>query len=193
MSYADRLSGRPSAAHPRRKTTCRHAWAVISDCGKFRYRLGRDVREDGITYPNPGRVLWVMLNPSTADAECDDNTIRRCISFTRSWGYPEFEVGNLYGFRSTDPAGLLTADDPYGPENRDHLCQMARGASLIIAAWGRHARKADSEPTADMLSQYQTVWCLGLNKHGGQPAHPLMLPSETERLLFQPKPYRSVA
>lgn len=58
---------------------------------------------------------------------------------------------------------------------------------MIVAAWGRHARKADSEPIAGMLSRYHTVWCLGVNKHGGQPAHPLMLNSQTERVIFNPK------
>lgn len=188
MSVVDGVVTRPGLAH--RPSRCRRAWAVISDCGKFRYRLGRDVREDGTTYPNPGYVLWVMLNPSTADAECDDNTIRRCIGFTRAWGYSELLVGNLYAYRSTDPAGLWTADDPDGPENRDHLQQMARDAASIVVAWGRHAKRADSEPTTYLLARHADVWCLGLNKYGGQPAHPLMLPRNTERLMFTPRFHR---
>jgi len=191
MSVVDGVVKRPGFSH--RPTSCRRAWAIISACGKYRYLLGRDVREDGITYPNPGYVLWVMLNPSTADASHDDNTIRRCVSFTRQWGYPELLVGNLYAYRSTDPANLWAADDPQGPENCDHLQGMARNAALIIAAWGRHAKRADSEPIAHTLATHghQDIYCLGLNKHGFQPAHPLMLRADTQRVLFEPKPYRA--
>lgn len=170
----------------RRPTRCRRAWAVLSDCGKYRYRLGRDVSEDGGVYPHAGYVLWIILNPSTADGSCDDNTIRRCIGYTRAWGYSQLLVGNLYAFRSTDPTRLWKSDDPYGPENRLHLCQMACEAALILVAWGQHAKREDAEPLAALLSGFADLWCLGV---GGQnkPKHPLMLSATTPRVLYLPK------
>jgi hypothetical protein len=164
---------------------------MISPCGKYRYRLRRGWRSAPSPLSKPGgSVLWIMLNPSTADATVNDNTIRRCISFTRSWGYSELMVGNLYALRSTNPAGLWVVDDPYGPENREHVYDMASTAALIVAAWGRHAHKGDADPMADLLSVHGDVWCLGLNANGS-PKHPLMLPAETERILFAPKMRRS--
>jgi hypothetical protein len=160
----------------------------MSDCGKYRYRLGRDVREAGGAYPNAGYVLWIMLNPSTADAAFDDNTIRRCIGFTRAWGYAELLAGNLYALRSTNPSGLWASDDPYGPKNRNHLSEMARDAALIVAAWGQHAQREDAEPLADLLCGYADLWCLGVGG-SNKPKHPLMLRADTARVLYLPKRY----
>ena len=130
-----------------------------------------------------------MLNPSTADAVKNDNTIRRGISFTRSWGYSGFDVGNLYALRSSDPAALWAADDPVGPENLEPLRDMSSNASLIVAAWGAHAERAQSDGIAGLLSTFGHVWCLGTSKRG-MPLHPLMLRADTERVLFMPKHYR---
>ena len=85
--------------------------AVLSPCGAYRYLLTRRF--------GPGKKLatFVMLNPSTADAERDDATIRKCVGFARSWGCAGLQVVNLFAFRATDPTDLRMADDPVGPEN----------------------------------------------------------------------------
>ena len=77
-----------------------------------------------------------MLNPSTADAERDDPTIRRCIGFSRAWGFGGAEMVNLFALRSTDPGRLREAADPVGPGNVAHIADAARGATQVIAAWG---------------------------------------------------------
>lgn len=114
--------------------------ALLSPCGRYRYRLTRQWRAAGQT------ALWVMLNPSTADAVEDDNTIRAITRITQAWGYRGFMVGNIYALRSRDPAALWRADDPAGPENARHLNNMAASAHRIVAAWGAHADRADAEP-----------------------------------------------
>lgn len=125
--------------------------AVISDCGLYRYRLRR-----WLSNLSP-YVLFVGLNPSTADAMQDDNTVRAWKRLTCAWGYQSFVVGNVYALRSRDPKALWAADDPDGPENLVHLRQMAAGADLIVACWGAHAKRADYEPITDMLATHGTV------------------------------------
>lgn len=158
--------------------------AILSPCGRYRYSLTRQWRAAGQT------ALWVMLNPSTADATHDDNTIRAITRITQAWGYRGFMVGNVYALRSRNPAALWAVDDPVGPDNARHLHDMAVSAHRIIAAWGAHADRADADPIADMLAIYGDVWCLGLNKNGS-PKHPLFLRTDTERVIFAP--HRRVA
>ena len=63
--------------------------ATLSPCGRYRYRLTR-------RWGDGGAVAFVMLNPSTADAEKDDPTIRRCIGFAREWRFGRLIVVNLF-------------------------------------------------------------------------------------------------
>lgn len=107
--------------------------AVISECGKYRYRLWREVG------PNTeSRCLFVMLNPSTADVFLDDPTIRRCRSFAFAFGHGTLDVVNLFAFRATEPNDLMTAPFPVGPNNDQHILSAAKDAALIVCAWGSH-------------------------------------------------------
>jgi hypothetical protein len=152
--------------------------ALISSCGRYRYRLRRWQRSGPY-------VLFVGLNPSTATATTDDNTVRAWARLTLAWGYQAFAVGNVYALRSRDPKALWRADDPYGPHRIVHLREMAAGAALIVAYWGAHAKRADYEPIADLLATYDEVQCLGLNANG-TPKHPLFIPTNVQRLRFAP-------
>lgn len=149
--------------------------AIISTCGTYRYLLQRswDARLQA--------VCFVMLNPSTADAELDDPTIRRCLGFARDWGYGQLEVVNLFALRATDPQQLRTHHDPVGPENFEQLIQSARVCQRVICAWGNHG---------DYLEQAEKVLSL-LRENGirpyalriskiGQPCHPLYLPKHLQ-------------
>jgi hypothetical protein len=139
--------------------------AQISDCGKYRYRL---FRQWALLDRMP--IMWLMLNPSTADANLDDPTIRRCIEFSKRWGYGAMYVGNLYAYRSTDPKALLAIDyeTARGPENQYHLDLMAQRCAKIICAWGNHGeRRRVGPPTC-----HGGWWHLGTT-NSGQPKHPL--------------------
>lgn len=140
--------------------------AVISDDGKYRYRLFR-----GWGAANTQTVMWIMLNPSTADAETDDPTIRRCISFSKYWGFGSMLVGNLYAYRATDPRELAR-HDAAGPDNAYHLYEMSKQCSKIICAWGNPG--GDAHPR--LCIGPQAMWCLGKNT-SGTPKHPLYLPA----------------
>src|ERR1700721_1892011 len=100
--------------------------AEISECGQYRWWLRRSwVRRDSETKT----VCFVMLNPSVADGIVDDPTIRRCIGFTRSWGYSVLSVRNLFPFRATEPRSLLTATEPTGGERGDVELMAAKTAA----------------------------------------------------------------
>lgn len=142
--------------------------AVFSADQKYRYRLERFT---GLLDAS-GCVNFIMLNPSTADAEKNDPTVRRCIGYARLWRYHRLIVTNLFALRSTDPAALQTELDPIGPDNDRHLATAAAFADRIVAAWGNHGALRDrSSAVLDLLDQYQ-VQTFGLTK-AGEPVHPL--------------------
>lgn len=145
--------------------------AIISDCGKCRYRLAREWGEGW-------RVVWLMLNPSTADASLDDPTIRRCIGFAKRWGFAGIDVFNLFALRATNPQELYTASDPIGPANDTYLAKIQE--RLVIAAYGNHGVLYQRGQTVlDMLlAAGNKVGVLGLSKTG-QPNHPLYKPADT--------------
>lgn len=145
--------------------------AVISDCGAYRYSLTRKWG-DGALLP------FIMLNPSTADAEQDDPTIRRCMGFARREGAGGIVVANLFAFRSPSPAALFAADDPAGPQNWLTLCRLAVQATEkgvpIICAWGAHGHELPQATGAQLMFEAAEVAlrCLGRTKNGS-PRHPL--------------------
>ena len=143
--------------------------AVISDDGLYRYRLDRRW--------SPGfTVAWVMLNPSTADADTDDPTLRRITAFSRGWGFGALTVVNLYAYRATDPTGLWKAADPVGPDNDRHIV-AAVSCVEIVAAWGANARPGRIAAVLGLIAKASGaghVRALGTTKTG-QPRHPLYL------------------
>jgi hypothetical protein len=147
--------------------------AILSDCERYRYLLGREWT-DGPT------AVFVMLNPSTADALHNDPTIRRCLRYARDWGCGALMVANLYAWRATDPAELWTAADPIGPENDAHLYAAATIAAEsggpLVGAWGASARP-DRIAAVLALPGMDRLTALAVTK-AGQPKHPLYLSAE---------------
>ena len=147
-----------------------HKSAVISDCGMYRYRLER--------YWGPGDMLqpFIMLNPSTADAEVDDPTIRRCIHFAQREGAAGIVVVNLFAFRATSPADMHRAAAPHGPDNEATLTKMAMDAVTnempIICAWGTGGGATALAVTTLLECFNPKLVCLGKTKDG-HPRHPL--------------------
>lgn len=152
--------------------------ARISPCGLYRYSLSR--RWD-IFLPM-GLVLGI--NPSTADAERDDATVRKLIGFSKRWGWGGFYLGNPFAFRSTDQRGLLTAADPVGPGNDSELCTLRALSCQIVCAWGSaktpEVRKLLDERLRVMAPLFagRDLLCLGTTADGS-PKHPLMLSYST--------------
>lgn len=148
--------------------------AILDATRTYRYRLERDVGESSRT------CLFVMLNPSTADENQDDPTIRRCISFAKREGCGRLVVCNLYALRSTDPRALRNATDPIGPENSMHLQAAAAEADLIIIAWGtHHLGGAWPHKVTAILQEQGSVYALRRTK-AGDPGHPLYVPADQQ-------------
>lgn len=139
--------------------------AVISDCGKYRYELTR-------RWGSGEAVCFIGLNPSTADANIDDPTIRRCVNYAKSWGYSELIMVNVFAWRATDPKDMLEAGkDAVGPDNIQYIDRAIRRSSMAVAAWGNNCPVLHSE--LYMLAEYgPRLHALKLNK-SGSPAHPL--------------------
>lgn len=145
--------------------------AVLSEDGVYRYELYR--RWADSTRP----VLWVMLNPSTADAEIDDPTIRRIIGFSQSWGFQAAIVCNLFALRATNPQALRTHSDPVGPDNDDHLMRAVCASDRIVVAWGAHTFA--SSRAAWVKKLLPNPHCLGVTKEG-HPRHPLYVRADAQ-------------
>lgn len=155
--------------------------AVISDDGLYRYSLTRSwAPAEPATRTDPAPVVWIMLNPSTADAEVDDPTIRRIIGFTRQWGHTRAQVVNLYAWRAAKPAALALAPDPVGPDNDDMIAAALDSAALVIAAWGAHDGTAERVARVHGMAAVRdvTLHCLDRTK-GGHPKHPLYIRGDT--------------
>jgi hypothetical protein len=157
-------------------------WAVFSEDRRYRYELGRRWADGDL-------LDWVMLNPSTADEDQDDPTIRRCIGFARDWGYAGVRICNLFAAPSTDPAALMNYyAAPWGVDNPEYLAH-AEGP-VTMCAWGSHRsvdlRVGDVAWIALLRRRPARLMCLGINKDG-HPKHPLYVPrSRTPRLWESP-------
>jgi len=156
--------------------------AVLSACGLYRYYL---YRSWDATLPRMGIV---MLNPSTADAEVDDPTIRRVVSFAEDFGFGRVDVCNLFAYRATEPDELLTVLSPDHEPGNPHanttaLRMMCDHVDKIVIAWGNPeiaSIRGAGKGAIKMMREWwgKKVYALKINK-GGEPGHPLYLPGDS--------------
>ena len=149
-------------------------WACFSKNGKYRYLLGRRVGS------SRSRVLFIMLNPSTATDTKSDQTITRCTNFARAWGYGTMEVVNLFAFKSTNPAGLWKVKGPVGKRNNTFIRDAVSKADRVILAWsGEFAKdpkfKKRAARVLQIVCKVTRPYHLGFTKTG-EPRHPRVLP-----------------
>lgn len=164
--------------------------AILSTCGRYRFFLER------AWAPGLGTCCWIMLNPSTADADVDDATVRKCIGFSDRWGYGRIVIVNLYAYRARDPKELKGVgksqtdwetpqmrkhgiDLAIGRGNNAHIARAIQGARRVVVAWGNNATQHRANTVLQMDAFLgKRVWFLGLTK-SRQPRHPLMLAYDT--------------
>jgi hypothetical protein len=155
--------------------------AQISECGQYRYLLWR-------AWAEGPRAVWIMLNPSTADGDEDDQTIRKCVAFAKRWGLAGIEVVNLFAYRATDPKELKPAAMAGVPGghgitggvlNWQNILRARIENDMVICAWGNNGSLFDrSEKVLSLLGENgpwdSPLRALKVTKLN-QPSHPLYL------------------
>lgn len=160
--------------------------ALFSPCRQYRYLLWRtwDASKPALCF--------IMLNPSTADAENNDPTVERCQRRAVTSGFGAVHVLNVFAFRTTDPEDMKKESDPVGPENDGYIARAAASAKAngaqLVAAWGHHAQFMDREKHVLKIFRHFDVdlYCLGVTM-AGYPRHPLYVGYETKPVIFKGK------
>ena len=154
---------------------------------KHRYTLERSKLQDAEDVhkgAHKGTVMFVMLNPSTADGTKNDATLRRCVSFATDWGYDHLVVTNLFSLRATKPDDLWSKTGPARNDERndDWIEHHAHRADTVVCAWGAFQKAV---PRAHEVLQllrdkgHKLVYTIGDLSQSGHPRHPLRIPSGT--------------
>lgn len=165
--------------------------ARISDCGRYRWTLTR------LWGPRVPGVVWIMLNPSTADGLMDDPTIRRCMKFTQRFGYDGLVVVNLLPRRTPNPDDLVeyvSEDEAARDENATWVRRACHQSAIKIAAWGS-LRGIVGETANEVGRIISEEWeyelhCLGTTKDGS-PRHPLYVRADAPIIPWRPPSRRS--
>lgn len=164
----------PTARRPLYTTS-----ALLSSDSRYRWWLRR-------RWAKGTEIGWIMLNPSTADANQDDPTIRRCVAFSKAWGHGGMVVVNLFATRATDPQALRLRTDFYqdehealiGYKNDAVIESELKNCAVIVAAWGNHGALYNrGAEVRELLGDYR-LQCLGLTKTL-EPRHPLYARADT--------------
>jgi hypothetical protein len=151
---------------------------------EYRYSLTRTWEE---SKPN---ALFVLMNPSEATPDIDDPTVAKCCRFAQAWGYGGIVVANTFAYRCTDQKRLLEVPDPIGPDNDQHIVEMAKKAAVVVFAYGKPKHKQLRSRGADLArlliakANVQPHF-LRLLKDGSTPEHPLYLPETLKPVLWQ--------
>jgi hypothetical protein len=151
---------------------------TFSPCRQYRYTLLHRWRH--------GRpLIWIGLNPSTADERTLDPTLRNVRYFSQREDFGAFLMLNLYAYRSPKPSALLEVADPMGPDNLETLRRETAGA-IVVCCWGNSpaAKLLSPDLIKSILPAHDAILCLGTNKDGS-PRHPLYLPHDTPFTLFR--------
>jgi hypothetical protein len=156
--------------------------AILSECGRYRYLLTR------VWDAEKPKVIFIGVNPSTADAQKDDQTIRKLIWYAKRGGFGGIKMLNLFAFRSVKPKPLVMEEDPIGPLNHFQLMaqigDMEAGDRLIFM-WGKNASKINRKWEEHIKKNYGDIaYCFKINKDGS-PAHPLFLAGDIEPIKYR--------
>lgn len=163
---------------PKAETKTKKGWtncsAMFSKDRAYRYWLFRGWDD---TLP---LMMFIGLNPSTANEDEDDPTIRRVVDFAKSWGYGGVYMMNLYAIVSSDPKVLLTCEDPLG-KNDQFFDDISKEVDAVLFAWGAFKVNGRDEV---MKTRFPNAYCLGVNKNGS-PKHPLYVPGSMKLTLYK--------
>lgn len=157
------------------------SWAEFSPCRRYRYALGR-------RWLSGKRMLvWVLLNPSTADESVNDPTVRRCLDYSKRWNFDALVILNLFAFREKNRAAMKTETDPVGPSNRLAFRKYIAPNQQVLCAWGTDGmhRRQDAQAKKWIEEEGGQLFILRLNQNG-TPAHPGRLPKTLNLQVWAP-------
>ena len=154
--------------------------AVYSRCERYRYSLTRIWNARG------RKILFVMLNPSTATEIVNDPSVERCERRARAMGFGQFRVCNIFAWRSTDPSALARVGDPVGEHNDQAIIESSEWPDMIVCAWGNHGRLLDRGRTAERMLRRagRELHHFGITK-AGHPRHPLYVGYRVEPMAWR--------
>jgi hypothetical protein len=148
--------------------------ATFSDCRTYRYALWR------IWDAKKPLVMFVGLNPSTANETEPDNTIKRVMAIAQHWDYGGFYMMNLFALVSRDPDALLSHPDPLG-DNDGRLERVGALCNKIVFAWGNF--KQAKQRAKSVIKMFPNAYALEILKDGS-PKHPLYCKKTTIAVPF---------
>ncbi len=160
--------------------------AGFSPCRRWRTWLER--RWDGRPIGSDNVAAFIGMNPSTADENVDDPTVRGCMTRARDWGFGGAVMLNAFAYRATDKMRLLETDDPVGPGNDEAILEYSRRAGRVIAAWGQPPRPllGRGRQIAAMLAEAGIpLLCFAVNADGS-PKHPLYVRRDAVPVPYKP-------
>ncbi len=153
--------------------------AELSPDRIYRYRLWR-------RWGDGTQMTFIGLNPSTADENVDDHTIRKCIGFAKLHGCDAIEMLNLFALRERNPNLMKKHLEPIGPDNNRFLTKFAREAKIVVACWGVHG--SFRERSIHVIELFKNkgikLSCFGMTQRG-YPRHPLLLPYTSQLVEFR--------
>lgn len=150
--------------------------AIFSEDGKYRYALWRSWSQ----YRKP--LMFIGLNPSTANGTMNDPTITRLMARADQEGFGGLLAGNLYALVSSNPSVLLGEGDTIGPETDDYLLKMIGMTGRVLCAWGSFSAAKDR--AEEVIKLVVEPYCLGINA-GGAPKHPLYIPYDKQMVRYR--------
>ncbi|MBX2837480.1 MAG: DUF1643 domain-containing protein, partial [Gammaproteobacteria bacterium] len=143
-----------------------HGHAEFSACGQYRYLLTRRWER---RCAKKRTVCFIGLNPSTADAETNDPTVRKCIAIADQLGFKQLLLVNLFAYRATEPKDLKLSSEPLGELTDHYLLQAVKLSGTVVACWGNHGQfLGRDQEVLNMLPG--KLHCLKRNATG-TPAH----------------------
>lgn len=155
--------------------------AEFSPCRRYRYSLERRW-VDGVTTPR--RIMFIGLNPSVADENQDDRTIKRLVRFSKSWGYNAFVICNVFAYVTPEPKEMLKQSDPIGPLNDNVISKNIDRSEAVVACWGNHCPPGRQKEICELIESHcYSVYCFRTTK-ANRPEHPLYLPKTLRPQLF---------
>ena len=151
---------------------------VFGPDGKYRYVLSR-VWDEELPF-----VMFIGLNPSTADNENDDPTIRKLITYCKSWGYGGFYITNLFAYVSSDPKVLKSIPNPVGVMNDSYIIGFSEHCKMVVCMWGNKGTLYNRDVyVIHLLIQTKKLYCFETSVHGN-PKHPLYLKADLKPCEF---------